>query len=172
MVNREILIEITENSLLCETKERDTELATQIVDDILHALQVTDEKLVEEISNIIFRNKWFYSNNLEHAKILVSEFAPLINLSKLEEVKEAEKRGYDRHVAQMFSIEDAQSKKIIQLEVAVEEARKESYKSGINYIKEYLQREGGEEGIFISVIEAITYCKQALKEVSDSEVEK
>ena len=32
---REWAIEVTENSLLCETKERDTELATQIVGNVL-----------------------------------------------------------------------------------------------------------------------------------------
>ena len=59
----------------------------------------TPEELKEEISEIIFKNKWFFSNNKEHADMLVEKLSPSItryaSAIKEKAVKETAREIFD-----------------------------------------------------------------------------
>jgi len=123
---REKLIELTENSLLCETKERDTELATQIVGDLLHYLSsLSDEKLGEEIKNILGNNitphsirgdRWVF--RVASLDIIRDEMLALCALSRLEAVKKAKQEGIKEVIRRLDAIDtDADDVKVFTRQV-------------------------------------------------------
>jgi len=87
----------------------------------------TPEELKEEISEIIFKNKWFFSNNKEHADMLVEKLSPSItryaSAIKEKAVKEAVGKK-DKEIAELkFELNEADKHitKLLQKQRSIDE---------------------------------------------------
>jgi hypothetical protein len=137
---REKLIEITAGSLLTGSDEEDTELATQIVDDLFHYLFSlgTDEKLKDEMEYFrlgLMGCACLSDEQKAQIEKSVNNVVALVNLSKLQAVSKIKEESEAR-----LQIIIALTEKCEELQKAVEEAKKEErIATGIeldNWIKE------------------------------------